>query len=51
MCVTAVFQSQYSYYSLQVHWAGEEVELDPKEPGKLVTDSNKYVHEEKLYSM
>ncbi|XP_053176238.1 probable E3 ubiquitin-protein ligase HERC6 [Scomber japonicus] len=24
-----------------VHWAGEEVELDPKEPGKLVTDSNK----------
>ncbi|XP_008284917.1 probable E3 ubiquitin-protein ligase HERC6 [Stegastes partitus] len=26
-----------------VSWGGEKVELDPNEPGKLVTESNKYV--------
>lgn len=27
--------------SFTVPWAGEKVELDPKEPGKILTDSNK----------
>lgn len=29
---------------MQVNWGGEDVELDPKEAGKLVTGSNRFVY-------
>ncbi|KAF0030522.1 hypothetical protein F2P81_017253 [Scophthalmus maximus] len=39
--IAAIFQSECIYHLTQVSWGGEKVELDPKEPGKLVTGSNR----------
>lgn len=34
--------SACAHYCSQMPWGGEDVELDPTEPGKLVTGTNKY---------
>lgn len=50
--VAAIFQTDCYYHShiyTQVTWGDETVELDPTQPGKPVTASNKYVYSERQY--